>query len=156
MPKDDPDYSYVKYTDGSVLSLCCYEGRHTACPQAPDDDTGEPADRAALFGGYYCECCGHDPDTLETVTPLAERAPEVGQLLADLREQERGNDGGWPGGDTVSILCEWFTANGYDIETPLPPEDDDDDDDTCAECGDKVGYVSTRGWCDGCEEEDGS
>ena len=83
--------------------------------------------------------------------PLSERAPEVGQLLADLRAQEAGNDGGWPGGDTVSILCEWFTANGYDIDAPLAAGDDDDRE--CAECGDRVAYLSSRDWCDGCEAD---
>jgi len=82
--------------------------------------------------------------------PLSERAPEVVQLLADLREQERGNDGAWPGGDTVSILCEWFTANGFDIDSPLPPEDEDR---CCAQCGDSVDFLSSRDWCDGCEAE---
>ena len=86
-----------------------------------------------------------------TSAPLSERAPEVSQLLAQIRAQESANDGGWPGGDTVSILCEWFTANGYDIDAPLPADDDDLDD--CNICGERVSYVSTRGWCDGCEAE---
>ena len=51
-------------------------------------------------------------------SPLAERAPEVTQLLAAIWEVAEGES--WPGGDTVSILCEWFTANGYDIDAPLP------------------------------------
>jgi hypothetical protein len=84
--------------------------------------------------------------------PVQERAPEVTELLARIREQERENDGGWPGGDTVDILIVWFGENGYDIDSPLPPEDDDDDQE-CGSCGETVEYLSSRGWCDGCEEE---
>lgn len=61
--------------------------------------------------------------------PLAARAPEVGELLGRIRDQEAGSSGGWPGGDTVSILCEWFTGHGYDINAPLPTADDDSADD---------------------------
>lgn len=49
--------------------------------------------------------------------PLAERAPEVGQLLAAIWEVAEGES--WPGGDTVSVLCEWFTRHGYDIDAPI-------------------------------------
>jgi hypothetical protein len=56
---------YVKYADGSVVSIQCFEGRCAACPdQVPDGDS--PArTRSAAHGsldGYDCEHgCGHGP-----------------------------------------------------------------------------------------------
>ena len=60
-------------------------------------------------------------------SPLAERAPEVGQLLAAIWEVAEGES--WPGGDTVSVLCEWFTRHGYSVSLP------DEDGDGCDACG---------------------
>jgi hypothetical protein len=81
--------------------------------------------------------------------PIQTRAPEVTRLLHTIRT-ECEHDGSWNGGDVTSLLCEWFIALGYDIESPLPPEDDDQE---CGNCGETVEYLSSRGWCDGCEEE---
>lgn len=51
---------HVKYADSTVVSLQCYDERHGQCPQAADDENGEPQG-PPLFEGYYCECsCGHD------------------------------------------------------------------------------------------------
>lgn len=76
--------------------------------------------------------------------PVQERAPEVGRLLATIRGEIEGPDGDWNGGDVVQLLCTWFTALGYDIG---------DSDQACSQCGDRVATLSSRYWCDGCEEE---
>ncbi len=53
--------------------------------------------------------------------------PAVFDLLGRLKELEHA-DGSWPGGDTVSVLCEWFTDLGVDPAaalsryTPAEPE----------------------------------
>ena len=60
-------------------------------------------------------------DASTLALPLAERAPEVGELLAQIKEIET-PDGGWPAADVVGILCEWFTGHGYDIDAA--PETD--------------------------------
>jgi hypothetical protein len=52
--------------------------------------------------------------------PLAVRAPEVGVLLAEIRNTIEGPDGSWNGGDTVALLCEWFTEHGYKVDGPRP------------------------------------
>lgn len=43
-------------------------------------------------------------------------APVLG-LLAACWEHE-GSDGGWNGGDTVELLCDWFTGQGINITHP--------------------------------------
>jgi hypothetical protein len=54
------DFSYVKYTDDTLISLVCFEGRHAECPQV-DNEAGEPQDFP--FDGWCCECtgCPHGP-----------------------------------------------------------------------------------------------
>ncbi|MGI8817439.1 MAG: hypothetical protein ACR2G2_19735 [Pseudonocardia sp.] len=44
--------------------------------------------------------------------------PAVFDLLGRLKELEHA-DGSWPGGDTVSVLCEWFTDLGVDPAAAL-------------------------------------
>jgi hypothetical protein len=39
---------YVKFADGSVVSLECHEGRHRDCPDSRA--------AGANLDGYFCEC----------------------------------------------------------------------------------------------------
>jgi hypothetical protein len=71
-------------------------------------DVAEPLDMAVGIATVVFEA------------PLAVRAPEVGVLLAEIRNTIEGPDGSWNGGDTVALLCEWLTGHGYKVDGPRP------------------------------------
>ena len=77
---------------------------------------------------------GFDPGAtfITAGAPLSERAPEVAELLAEIREYAEGDS--WPGADTVMVLCAWFTRHGYDVG----PQDETEPD-GCEACGAEAG-----------------
>jgi len=88
-----------------------------------------PKNLADRFKGLLGEALSRDDMSVREIAvmlaeeaaraPVQERAPEVTDLLARIRSMEARNDGGWPGGDVVDILTEWFPALGYDIDGPV-------------------------------------
>ena len=58
--------------------------------------------------------------------PLSERAPEVGELLKQIRSEcEEAGTGRWFAGDTTAILRAWFIKHGYETDGPNPGKADD-------------------------------
>lgn len=92
-------------------------------------------------------------------------AAAVDNLFRRIKSIEQ-HDGSWPGGDAVSVLCEWFTELGYDID---PDEANEDEpayeglvrnadgsvislqcsEGRCDECPDRSQDRPTRGRCGG-------
>ena len=56
---------YVKYADDTAVSLQCFEGRHSECPDIINHVEDGPVTTGALDGGYYCECSCPDPDDID-------------------------------------------------------------------------------------------
>lgn len=49
---------------------------------------------------------------------------------------------------------QWITFAEALLESAQTAKQAENDDRECVQCGDTPQYLSTRGWCDGCEEED--
>lgn len=54
---------HVALADGSVISLQCFEGRRSGCPDTAPDDCRQPG--LGPLDGFYCECSGCPGDTTE-------------------------------------------------------------------------------------------
>jgi hypothetical protein len=52
-------------------------------------------------------------------TDYGPAALAVKAFLRKLRSEVEESDGGWPGGDTVEALCEFFARHGFDIDAPI-------------------------------------
>jgi hypothetical protein len=129
--EDLDDSSYVQLTDGSVLSLVCYEGRHQLCP---DETEGDDDHRREGFGplsdsGYYCECtgCEHGPAALRPADPEsdAQKLARLEQQVAELTRTRdllleygtaKFGDEWWPGN-----ARNWIGAQGRELEYLLDP-----------------------------------
>lgn len=86
---------HVRYADSSVICIQCTEGRHSECPQLPEDpETGEMPEGSACLEGYYCECgCDYQDDgpalNARALDAIAEmlRDPQWGVgMLEDIAE----------------------------------------------------------------------
>lgn len=73
---------------------------------------------AVTAGNLLADELGRHTRAAQDTRALAERVPEVSQLLAELKGIEQ-TDGSWPGGDVVDMLTSWFDRHGYDIDAPL-------------------------------------
>jgi hypothetical protein len=77
-------------------------------------DVAEPVDMAVNVAAVVFDA------------PLSERAPEVGELLKQIRgECEEAGTGRWFAGDTTAILRAWFIKHGYETDGPNPGKADD-------------------------------
>lgn len=52
-------------------------------------------------------------------------ATAIRDLFAEIKNEVETPDGGWPGGDVVDVLTEWFTALGFDVDAPPTNADED-------------------------------
>lgn len=59
----EPEYEgYVRYPDGTVISVQCAEGRCHECPDETSGGEREGGPRGAVLDGYHCgHGCGHGP-----------------------------------------------------------------------------------------------
>lgn len=82
-----------------------------------------------VYAGLRSECLdlmerrsydGHKDD-LVVLTP-----DPITKLYVRLRRDVEDSDGGWNGGDTVEVLCEWFKEHGFDVDSPNPWGEDDE------------------------------
>lgn len=87
---------------------------------------------------------------MRTIAEIAPRMTE--QDFATFGKEVLGfMDGEEWSSDTLQEIAEYVhLCHGVTFQSP------DDADRECANCGETVGYVSTRDWCDGCEEEGGT
>ena len=119
--EDLDDRSYVQLTDGSVVSLVCYEGRHSLCP---DETTGDDDHRREGFGplsdnGYYCECtgCEHGPAAQRPPdTPSGTQVLERTIELLNAYGNAKFGDEWWPGN-----ARNWIGEDGRELEHLLDP-----------------------------------
>jgi hypothetical protein len=84
---------YTRNADSSIICIQCSEGRHSECPQLPEDPaTGELPEGSACLEGYYCECgcdyaddgAARDAKALDAIQEML-RDPEWGTgMLEDI------------------------------------------------------------------------
>jgi hypothetical protein len=128
---DDPSSTDQEYLTGLAEDARrLLAGQPTVYDQA-DATIGMPA-------GITCAGCGEDSGTRGHLMEkpvrgefayLCARCFTVTSGLLSRVKQIEHSDGSWPGGDTVELLCEWFTGLGFDIDAPQTEDDDDQDDD---------------------------
>jgi hypothetical protein len=96
---------YVKYADGSVISVQCAEGRCLECPdELPDGEMNGSSAEPVLGDGYYCEHgCGHGPaEGRPAPGPAVEFPPEMIDTLITAAGKLRRSAGGRDADDMLT------------------------------------------------------
>jgi hypothetical protein len=70
----------------------------------------------AMMASEIQRCVTDLSEALVTELPMRVRAPEVGRLLASIREECEDESGAWDDANVCQLLSDWFTALGYQAE----------------------------------------
>ncbi len=122
--------------DGGTAWACCLS-QH-----------GAPCHHRALPDGAALPIpvLRYDPSPRVSIVYDVQPNPEVPWYFTVEREHREENDDALDYG-SLGTLEEALAA----ATMVLANEEDEDDERACSSCGERVGYLSARDWCDGCE-----